>query len=60
MSAHDNGVKLTIPKRVLDSKNFPKSMLHVLIPQAVDAGVQHRGDHHVHYRSNYVLVLGVA
>ena len=33
----------------LHTDQFPQSSFHLLIPQAVDEGIQQRGDHHVHY-----------
>ena len=47
-SAHDIGKELTIARGVHGPEKFLKSMFHILIPQAVDEGVQHGGDHHVH------------
>ena len=38
--------------------NLPEGTLDVLIPQTVDEGVQHRGDHSVHHRDHCTLPVG--
>ena len=43
----------------LYTDQFPQSSLHVLVPQAVDKGIQRGGDHHVHYWSQWILVSWV-
>ena len=38
--------------------NPPQGTLDVLVPQTVDEGVQHRGDHSVHHRDHCTLPVG--
>ena len=39
---------------------FLQSTLNLIIPEAVDEGVQHGDHHHVEHRHHFVLVRGVA
>ena len=40
-------------------KYFPEGSTDLLVPQAVDEGVQHGGHHGVEHRGHLVQVLGV-
>ena len=45
-----------IKSLVSTDDNFPQGIFYILIPEAVDQGVQHGNDHRVEDRGHFVCV----